>query len=89
VRLKHCLFALLVALDVLACVIWLSLLYPFGLADRPTGHETISAYIGRAAFNGMPWALRAARIIDRGASLLGSDPGHCNRSFVFWSALTR
>lgn len=86
-RLGHCVFSLLVALDVVACVLWLSTLYPFGLADRPTGHETISAYIGRAQQNGMWWARKVAPVIDRVAVWLGDRPNHCYRSFQFWSQL--
>lgn len=86
-RFGHIVLALCRALDILACVIWLSLLYPFGLADRPTGYETISAYVGRAQANGMRWARHAAAVIDWGAALLGDGPDHCARSWALWARL--
>ena len=84
-KLTHIIMALCRAVDILACVIWLSLLYPFGLADRPTGYETISAYVGRAQFNGMRWARLVGSVIDWGAERLGDGPDHCARSWVVWS----
>lgn len=63
-RLGHCIMPLLTAFDLLACTIWLSLLYPIGLADRPTGRQLISGYVGKAAANGTRWGLRAAAVID-------------------------
>lgn len=89
VKLGHVLVALLRAIDILACVVWLSALYPFGLADKPTGYETISAYVGRAQHNGMAWARPAAAVIDFGARLLGERPGHCIRAYLFWAVLQR
>lgn len=86
-RLAHCALALLRAVDVLACAVWLSSLYPFGLAGRPTGRETISAYVGSAAANRMPWGLRMARIIDWLAQRLGEAPGHCQRAYLFYRRL--
>ncbi len=86
-RLAHIALALCRALDILACVIWLSALYPFGLSDRPTGYETISAYVGRAQANGMRWAKPVASMIDWAAMLLGDGPGHCARSWALWARL--
>lgn len=43
---------LLTVLDLLACTAWLSLLQPFGLADRPTGRQLVNGYVGKAAFHG-------------------------------------
>jgi len=80
-RLGHCVFPLLRALDILACTIWLSLLYPFGLAGRPTGREFVSSYVGEAQFNGHRWAKSAAAVIDWCALRLGDKPGHCLRAF--------
>lgn len=68
--------ALIVAFDVLACAVWLALLYPFHLCDRPTGRQTISGYVGKAALYGHRWAARLERAID---AVLGM--GHCLRAY--------
>ncbi len=73
--------AVLKAIDILACAVWLGSLYPFGLAARPTGRQMISSYVGEAAAGGMAWAVRAAWAIDRVAMLLGDAPDHCGRAF--------
>lgn len=86
-RLIHCLLAIFRSLDLLACTIWLCLLYPFGLADRPTGREMISSYVGRGAFNGHRWAIRAAKVIDWLFVRLGEAPEHCLRAFNFYRRL--
>lgn len=86
-RLGHSAVALLRALDLLACTIWLAVLYPFGLSDRPTGRMMISSYVGKAAANGMPWGIRAAKVIDRLAILVGDDVGHCDRAYRFYARL--
>ncbi len=86
-RCGHCILPLLRAIDILACTVWLSLLYPFGLADRPTGRQLISGYVGKAAFHGAPWAIHAARILDWGALKLGDGPDHCLRAYLFWKRL--
>ncbi len=84
IRLRHSAAALLRALDILACAIWLGTLYPFGLADRPYGRETISAYVGLAQYNAMPWGIRAAAVIDWLAQRVGEGPGHCRRAYDFY-----
>lgn len=81
-RLGQALWAVLIALDILACALWLAPLYVLGLASRPTGRQMISSYVGGAAASGMRWAKIAARLIDRLAQLLGDDPRHCERSFL-------
>lgn len=48
-RLGTAVMALLKAIDILACTIWLAPLYVVGLADKPTGRRMISSYIGEAA----------------------------------------
>lgn len=68
--------ALIIALDVLVCAVWLGLLYPFRLCDRPNGRQTISGYVGKAALYGHKWAARVERAID---AVLG--PGHCLRAY--------
>jgi len=83
-RLGHSLCALFRALDIRACAVWLSALYPFGLADRPYGRETISSYVGRAQFNGMAWGIRAAIVVDWLAQRVGEPPGHCRRAYDFY-----
>lgn len=86
-RIGHCILPLLTALDLLLCTIWLSLLYPFGLADRPTGRQLVSGYVGKAAFHGQPWGIRMARWIDWAAARLGDGPNHCLRAYAFWKRL--
>jgi hypothetical protein len=86
-RVGHSIVALLRALDLLVCTIWLSCLYPFGLADKPTGRHMISSYVGKAAHNGHSWGKRAARVIDWGAMRLGDAPEHCHRAYLFYSRL--
>lgn len=86
-RARDCILPLLRALDILACTIWLSCLYPLGLADKPTGREMISSYVGEAAYNGMTWAKCASAVIDRLAILLGDKPQHCYRAFVHYQFL--
>lgn len=81
------LVALLRALDLLVCTIWLAALYPFGLADRPTGRHMISSYVGKAATNGMAWGLRAEKVIDWVAELVGDAPHHCRRAYMFYKVL--
>jgi hypothetical protein len=75
-------WALLKALDILACTLWLAPLYVVGLADRPSGRQMISSYVGEAAANGMLWGRIAATLIDMGAVALGDDPDHCHRAFI-------
>lgn len=81
-RWRHSARALLRAIDILACAIWLGALYPFGLASRPSGREMISSYVGEAAFNGHRWGRIAAAAIDRLFEWLGEGPGHCQRVFI-------
>ena len=80
-RLGQSVFALLVALDILLCTMWLAPLYVFGLADKPTGRRMISSYIGMAASNGRRWARIAAAAIDYSAVAIGDAPEHCKRAF--------
>lgn len=86
-RCAHCFLPLCRAIDILLCTIWLSLLYPFGLADRPTGRQLISGYVGKAAFHGQRWGLRVGAIIDWLATLVGDEPDHCLRAYLFWRRL--
>lgn len=71
-RLGHVLQALLIVLDIGVCWAWIAPLYLFGLADRPTGRQMISSYVGRASLNGHRWARIAARVID---AVMGKS--HC------------
>lgn len=86
-RCSHCILPILRALDVLICQIWLSLLYPFGLADRPTGYHLVSSYVGKAAANGTRWGARAAAVVDSLFILFGEPPGHCQRAYALWRRL--
>lgn len=76
-RLKSSLWAVLVMLDVVLCTIWLVPLHILGLADKPTGRQLISGYVGKASFNGHRWGRVVERMID---SILGA--GHCHRAFI-------
>jgi len=86
-RLKVSVWALLKALDILACTLWLAPLYVLGLADRPSGRQMISSYVGKAAFNGHYWAIALEHIIDFGAEALGDKPGHCLRAYLHYRGL--
>lgn len=86
-RCTHCILPMARALDILACTAYLSVLYPFGPADRPTGRQLISGYVGKAAFNGVPWGIWWARWIDWAAMKVGDGPDHCYRAYVFWKQL--
>jgi len=86
-RAGQSLWALLKALDILACTLWLAPLYVFGLADKPTGRRMISSYVGEAAANGHRWARRAAAVIDYAAIALGDAQGHCDRAYRHYRGL--
>ncbi len=86
-RLKVSTWAMLKAIDILACTLWLAPLYVVGLADRPSGRRMISSYVGMAAANGHRWARIAAAVIDWGAMRLGDDPSHCERAFLHYRGL--
>lgn len=82
-RLGAVALAWLVLIDCVACTAWLSPLYLVGLADRPSGRQLISAYVGAAAINGRRWGLRAAAVIDR---LFWWSPDHCRACFRRYGA---
>lgn len=86
-RFGQCILPMLIAIDLMACTIWLSVLYPLGLANRPTGRELISGYVGEASANGMRWGICAAAVIDWCACKLGDEPGHCARTYALWRKL--
>lgn len=86
-RMGEYILPLLRAVDILCCALWLSALYPFGLASRPSGRELISSYIGEAQHNGHRWAQRAAAVIDWMAERLGDRPDHCLRAFRHYQFL--
>lgn len=71
-------------MDIVACYLWLSPLHLLGLADCPTGRQLISAYVGKGAYNGRPWAIRFARIIDWLAYKVGEGEQHCKRAYEFY-----
>lgn len=71
-RLGHVIQALLIVVDIVVCWAWIAPLYLFDLADRPTGRQMISCYVGRAAINGHRWARIAAKVID---AVMGKS--HC------------
>lgn len=82
-RLGHVLRAVLILLDTALCLAWLAPLYLIGgerWASRPSGHQMISAYIGRASINGMRWARLPERAIDWLFERLGDRPAHCARA---------
>lgn len=81
IRLRGVFWAWLRVADIVLCTLWLSPLYLIGLADRPTGTQMISVYVGKAALNKVPWGLRAAAVIDRAAEWLGDQPHHCIRAY--------
>lgn len=83
-RIAYVLRASFRLLDIIACFLWLAPLYIVGLADRPTGRQTISGYVGKAAFNGHRWGKRAAAVIDWLAIQVGDGPDHCHRAYLFY-----
>ena len=86
-RLTESFWAILIALDVLLCALWLAPLYALGLAGKPTGRQLISTYVGEAQHNGMKWAKVPAAVIDFGAELLGDGPDHCYRMYLKYHAI--
>lgn len=70
--------------DIVVCYLWLAPLYLFGLADRPTGRQLISGYVGKGAHHGQPWAIRSAKVIDWLSAKLGDEPNHCKRAYLFY-----
>ena len=86
-RITQSLWALLIALDILACTLWLAPLYVLGLSGKPTGRQLISSYVGEAQHNGMRWAKVSAWIINEGAELLGDGPDHCYRTYLKYRLL--
>ncbi|WP_294390467.1 hypothetical protein [uncultured Sphingomonas sp.] len=82
-RLRTLLHAWLVALDQLAYVTTAGPAYLLGLGPIPSPYETISSSVGRHANDGWRWARVARWLIDRLFTMLvGSAPGHCQRSIV-------
>jgi hypothetical protein len=86
-RLGHVILATLRVIDIVACLVWLSPLYLLTLADRPTGRQLISGYVGKAANHGHPWAKRMAKYIDWMACKLGDGPQHCHRAYLFYKPI--
>ncbi len=81
-RLRTWTHAWLVAFDGVAQVSIFGWPYLFGKAPLPSPYETISSRAGRAANAGSRWGIVAQRAIDGLFGLLGSQPGHCQRSIV-------
>ena len=74
--------ALLIAIDVLICTLWLAPLYVAGLASKPTGRQLVSGYVGRAAINGHRWAIVVEGVIDWVFERIGDGPTHCARVYL-------
>lgn len=66
----------LVGLDQLFAVWFRGWFYVWGGGELPSADETLSAWVGRSAVAGKPWALRAEKIIDK----IMLAPGHCRRA---------
>lgn len=82
-RLFAVLRAVLILTDITLCLAWLAPLYLIGggrWASRLSGHQMISAYIGRASINGMRWARIPERAIDWIFERLSDRPAHCARA---------
>jgi hypothetical protein len=86
-RLLESLIAILRATDIWLCTWWLAPLYVLGLADKPSGRQMISSYIGKGQVYGRAWARIAGGIIDRAAMLLGDKPNHCLRAYRHYRGL--
>jgi len=83
-RVGHVIRGFLRLMDILLCFLWLAPLYIVGLADRPTGRQLVSGYVGKAAYNGHRWGVRAATVIDKLAEWLGDGADHCHRVHLFY-----
>ena len=83
-RLGHVVRGALRLSDIVACFLWIAPLYLVCLADRPTGRQLISGYVGKAAHNGHKWGTRAAAVIDWLAMWVGDGPDHCRRAYEFY-----
>lgn len=86
-KLGHVALAVLRVTDIVLCLLWLSPLYLIGLADRPTGRQLISGYVGKAAHHGHKWAVPVARWIDWLACKLGDEKEHCRRAYEFYKPI--
>ena len=86
-RLWHSAFACLVSIDILLCTTWQGVLYPFGLASKPSGRRMVSSFVGEAAHNGHRWGIILAAILDRVFLWLGDQPRHCWRAFINYQNL--
>lgn len=86
-RIWRSIFAVMVSLDILLCTVWQGVLYPFGLASKPSGRRLVSSFVGEAAFNGHRWAIRLAAVIDRLFLALGDKPEHCLRAYINYGSL--
>lgn len=86
-RVKQSVRAIGKGADIFLGSLWKGALYPFGLADLPTGREFISTICGKAAANGWRWGKIASAIIDRVAVFLGDDPDHCLRMYLKYDAI--
>lgn len=86
-RLGHIVMALLRSLDIAICAVCISALYLINLADRPTGNETISAYVGGGLLNQRGWAVWPGRVIDFLARMCGDGPDHCARAARYYRKL--
>lgn len=85
IRLRQSSFALLVTTTILICTLWQGVLYPFGLASKPSGRRMTSTFVGEAAANNQRWALVLAPIIDKVFMWLGDRPDHCERAYLGYS----
>jgi len=86
-RVKQSVRAIGKGADIFLGSLWKGVLYPFGLADLPTGREFISTICGKAAFNGRRWGRVASAVIDWAAERLGDDPDHCLRMYLKYDAI--
>ncbi len=77
-------WALLRAIDILVCTLWLAPLYVLNLADKPSGRKMVSSYIGKASMNGHRWAKRAEGIINWSFTIFGGKPDHCRRAYLHY-----
>ena len=86
-RIKQSFKAILIAIDILLCTLWLAPLYVFNLASRPSGRQMISSYVGQAAHYGYRWAKPVEAVIDWAAVKLGDKDRHCYRAFRHYERL--
>lgn len=86
-KILESILAVLIAANILFCAIWQGILYPFGLASKPSGRRMISSFVGEAQFNKRWWGNMLGPVIDKLFELIGTGPNHCINSYLRYGHL--